>query len=389
MLAKLKHQNWLWLLLVFLVWHLILLLISVTADSFLTYTPSFPYAHYLLPLYQLPRWLYSWANFDGVHYLTIAENGYFGIGSIQAFFPVWPLLIKAFRFLVNNTIVAGLILNFIFGFFLLFSWQKLLTELFPKANAREIKIRTISLLLFPTSFYFAALYSESLFLLVIIWSFLLARRKKWYGSAILIGIASGLRVVGIFAAIIPIAMYLNQKRNDNWRKKIKMITVLSSFSSIGFVIYSTYLHFRFGDWLYFLHVQSEFGAGRQSELVTYFQSWWRSTKILWFARPINLKYYSYIQDWIAGTLGAWALWKAWISNIPKSLTIFSIAAFIVPTLTGSFSSMPRYILVLPSLLLVWSGLFQQKGWKLYLVASIATIVLAFNTLLFIQGFWVA
>src|SRR5207249_4677603 len=51
--------------------------------------------------------LYPWANFDGVHYLTIASIGYW-LGAVGRFFPFYPLLIYGISHLFYGTISFGL-----------------------------------------------------------------------------------------------------------------------------------------------------------------------------------------------------------------------------------------------------------------------------------------
>src|SRR4030042_3666725 len=84
---------WLCLIIVFFTLRGLTLLAAIIGSRLLVFKNSFPYADsVLLPYGQFLLW--SWANFDGVHYLLLAEKGY-AFGLTQAFFPVYPLLIKA------------------------------------------------------------------------------------------------------------------------------------------------------------------------------------------------------------------------------------------------------------------------------------------------------
>ena len=171
---------------VFLAWRISLLVLGLLAPKFLPYEYSFPYWDTLLQLSGNPAWIYSWANFDGVHYLTIVEHGYVGTGLIQAFFPLYPILLKLLSYLVTNHIISGLIISniFLYGFVLV--WFKLLSLEFDR------KIAWLSLfafLSFPTSFFAGGLYTESLFLFLAAASFLAAKQKKW--ARIGLGITSG------------------------------------------------------------------------------------------------------------------------------------------------------------------------------------------------------
>ncbi len=102
-------------ILYFFIWRFISLLLGYIAQFVLVYKPSFPYAYELLPKYGLPQWVYSWGNFDGVHYLTIIEKGYIGTGLIQAFFPLYPMVVRLVNSIIGNTLLSGLIVSTFFA----------------------------------------------------------------------------------------------------------------------------------------------------------------------------------------------------------------------------------------------------------------------------------
>ncbi len=76
--------------------------------------------------------------------------------------------------------------------------------------------------------------------------------------------------------------------------------------------------------------------------------------------------------------------KRWYSYL-----IFMVLAFIAPTLTGTFSSLPRYALVLfPSFILL--SLWAEKyRWIKILYPLLAIPLLIFCLILFTRGYWVA
>src|SRR5690606_22803218 len=91
-------------------WRFLITLISGLTIFLLPYRPTFPYSDEILkPLGE--RWLTTWAHFDGVHYLTIIEHGYTSHGLIQAFFPVYPYLVKFYSFGVINPIAVGILVS--------------------------------------------------------------------------------------------------------------------------------------------------------------------------------------------------------------------------------------------------------------------------------------
>ena len=256
-----KRKEFLKIFIIFLCSTIYIALISFFASKVLDYDPSFPYATQKLPGYDLPQFLYSFANFDGVHYLTIAEKGYLGTALIPAFFPLYPLLISFFNQIIHNQLLTGLILSQIFSLTTLLTFYYLL-----KIDHKEKTALMTTLLfsVFLSSFYLKALYNEGLFLTLVFLSLIAAKKDKNL-LAVLFGIlASATRIVGIFIVPSLIILDWTKTKKLNWKK-----IILFSFSSLGLLAYMFYLQKTFGDPLYFFHVQNEFGASRQTSLVLF------------------------------------------------------------------------------------------------------------------------
>lgn len=367
-----------------LLWRIALLGVAAQADQLVNYDPSFPYAQDLLASTKLPRWLYSWGNFDGVHYLTIINKGYVGIGFIQAFFPVFPLIVK----LLGSSLVAGLALNLVLLGGVLWLLY-LLANL--DLNEQQARWSLVALLLFPTSFFLGAFYSETLFLLLVLGGFYLARKKQWLAASLAAALASGTRVVGIFLwPALIYELWLQTKPQSLaifWQTSRKELLTLT-LAATGLIGYMVYLWQVFADPLYFFHVQSEFGAGRQESIILFPQVIWRYIKILWTTRPFDWKYFSYVQDLVL-SLGALTALSGWYKKIRPSYLLFALLAFFLPTLTGTLSSMPRYILVIFPLFLLAGELMAKKSlWRAFVLTA-GLILLIINTILFVQGYWVA
>jgi len=165
-------------------------------------------------------YLWSWANFDGEHYLSIAYQGYLPL--TYFFFPVYPLLIRLIAEVFNQNFLtyamSGLFISHLAFFIGLIGLIRLIEVDYKKEIAYPA---IILLLLFPTSFYFGSVYTESLFLALTVWSFYFARKKRWVWAGLLGAISTATRIVGL--ALIPalIAELWLQKRND---KKMELLT---------------------------------------------------------------------------------------------------------------------------------------------------------------------
>ncbi len=380
-------------------WRVALLIVAFVAPFILPFKPSFPLTELLQDL-AIPHWLSAWANFDGVHYLTLISRGYLAVGYVQAFFPIWPLILMPIWWVSSDltwVVLVGQLVALSCFAGALFLYRYLLART-DKIKSQPFKWLVVLLLLFPTSFHFAALYSESLFLLLVLGVFICAFHKKWWWAGILAGIASGTRVVGIFlvpALLIELAAQsqLWQSRNLSPTSLLAWIRAhvghLSAISLgvVGLLGYSIFLWWYFADPLYFFHVQSEFGGGRQESLVLFPQVVWRYLKILTTV-PLDLRYLIYLQEFLAG-VGGLVILLLGFRKVRLSLWFFSLMAVLLPTLTGTFSSMPRYILVAPAIFLIINAWLANHP-KLRIVwLIISTLLLLCNAVLFIQGYWVA
>lgn len=363
------------LLLLWSSWKVYLTVCAALAGVFLEYKPSFAYAK-MAELIEIPFWIKRFANFDGFHYAWVAEKGYKGIGLATAYFPLYPLfgryaapVTQPFLFattrVIQGIVLCLLIVSAIASFLVLVSLARYLRDRYDQAFILKVLLVLVT---FPTSFIFHAAYNESLFLLFALLSFWTFRRTQLWLTAFFIACASATRLVGVF--LIPaFALHLLweeffrqwQRRNDKQSSTIQRalrsllptlqkhfvhVAVLS-LGITGLLSYMFYLWRDFQDPLYFFHVQSEFGAGRQESLVLFPQVVWRYLKILATARPFDLKYFAYVQEFFftlsAGAALVWGIIKRKALKLEISELAFSVCAFILPTLTGTFSSMPRYI----------------------------------------------
>jgi hypothetical protein len=127
-----------------------------------------------------------WQNWDGQWFLRIAHLGYYPDDASTAFLPLYPSLISAFAPLFGgDTLVSGCVVSWLaFAAALSVLWPLLRDEL-----GDEVALLSLVLLVtFPTAFYFHAVYTESVFLLLVAVA-LLAARRGWF-------IAAGIAALG-------------------------------------------------------------------------------------------------------------------------------------------------------------------------------------------------
>ena len=155
----------------FVIWQLALLLIASMSLKFLPLRGTFVGEG--TTVYNTNPLLYSRANFDGFHYVRIAQRGY-GYAQ-EAFFPLYPNLIRFFTTYLKNHVVSGLLISNLSFIVALIFLVRIIKLDFSYLKAPAV---IAILLLFPTSLYFGSVYTESLFFAFITGAFYFARTKR-------------------------------------------------------------------------------------------------------------------------------------------------------------------------------------------------------------------
>lgn len=327
------------------------------------------------------------ANFDGVYYLTISQYWYRGLD--QAFFPLYPITIWIFtNIFVVNPSAAGTAVSILSLFLLLLCFYKLLVVDKFKKSPFWVIILFIS---FPTSFFLVNIYTESLFILLILLSFYLARTKHRLASSIVAAFASGTRVVGIFLLPALFLEFYTQMRED--KKKINVRSFVSYFSPLifvplGLLSYMGFLWYKYSDPLLFVHIQPAFGAGRSGgEIILLPQVLYRYLKIFLSVPFASMTFFISFLEITSLIAGIIILFLAYKNKIRKSYIVFSFLVLIFPTLSGTLSSLPRYILA-SFAVFIFLGQINSRTVKILLIIF-GFILQAILTVLFLQGYFVS
>lgn len=325
-----KHIKEFWennkfVILAFLIWRISLFLVE-RVGYLLPFKRSFPYLSEILENSSLPRIIWQLANFDGVHYLYLAQRGYAADG-LHVFFPVYPIFIKLASFVIGNYIIAGLLVSNLCIFLSCLLLYKLVLPKFGKSIARW---SILFLLTFPSAFFFGSLYTESIFLLFILGSFYFSGLS----SGIFSFLAGGTRLVG---SALVVVMGFGKK---NW------FLIGAGFGLLSYIIFLGAIYHRP---MAFIESQVAFKNARASSLttlVTPVQVTWRYLKIFETANPTNFDFWLAILEFISFYFGIGVLVILGMKKkLPLPWIIFSLVAILMPTFSGTFASMPRYLLV--------------------------------------------
>lgn len=198
-----------------------------------------------------------WTHWDGEHYALLASEGYLNLPHevSPAFFPLYSLLVRSAAELFGGPLSTqvlglwGVLLSLAFFPVGLYFVYKIAENGWGTGVARST---VLLLAFFPTSFFFNAAYTESLFLALSAGSLWAAQvRKDLLLACLLAGLAAATRNVGVFL-LVPLALaWFADRQRYRWR--VACLVLVPS----GLAAYAAYLWWRFGDPLLFYTAQRE------------------------------------------------------------------------------------------------------------------------------------
>jgi hypothetical protein len=359
----------------------------------------------------------AWERADGLWFLRIADGGYGATDGSAAFFPLYPIAIRAVSFmLAGHPLPAALLvsnLSFLGALIVLYRLTK------RELSVPVARTTVLVLALFPTSFFFFAPLSESLFLLLAVASFAAARSRRWVVAGVLGALAAATRIVGIVMVAALAAEAVHQflearrgrwtdgallhgsdtgdavasgprhgrsSRNDGGVGRLAGTLACSVLPVAGLVGYMAYWAARTGDWLAPLHAE---------------QRWQRVSTPPWetigsatreaFASPGSYPGGYQFVDWLVVIPCVMAAgYVAWAFR--PGYSVYTWAGLLAP-LTLIFPpralmSDPRF--VLPLFPIFWAGAVLIERGKLPRTAVLALSAagLALLTSLFVSGYYI-
>jgi Gpi18-like mannosyltransferase len=198
--------------------------------------------------------------YDSYNYAQIAMEGY-AENRLTAFFPLYPLIVREVTSVTGIDVYwVGFLLS---NFFFIGSLWLLYMIMETKGLGERVRLLTLSaLVFFPSSYFFSAFYTESLFLFLALLAFRFWDNEKRGAAYFIGGLAALSRIVGVW---IPLAFFVERLI----RRKLDVIDcAFALMSSLMFFSYPVYLWLTKGDPLLFLKVMAP-DYGRYSTIPFY------------------------------------------------------------------------------------------------------------------------
>jgi len=371
---------------VFLSWRIIIFLLAIPAffllplhSGFTTLSPTKYFAN-IFPM---------WANFNGTDFLTMAAHGHVipgNLGSLYSFAPLYPWLINTLNLVVHNFLASGLLIsNLAFCLALYFLYR-----LF-RLDYKEVisKLAIFLILIFPTAFFFGSVYAESVFFLFSILSFYFARKHHFLLAGIFAVLTTLTNIFGIFLwPALALEFYLA------YGKKINQTFFLElTWFTLPFLTLVSYLRlqfFRTGVSIISVFTQAIVGPSQvTNKIVLIYQVFFRYAKMFILMKHTDPLFITVSLELLVG-LGFLVLLIFSLKKIRPSYWLYCLPLYFLPTLTGTFSGLPRFVLILFPLfgyLAVFLDRCHPYLRYLYFLVSFILSFLAIS--LFTRGYFIA
>jgi hypothetical protein len=292
-------------------------------------------------------WLNIWGIWDSGWYVHIAQTGYVDKGTI-AFFPLYPLLMRLLGTIIGSPYIAGVIIS---NVCLLVACFFLYRLVMLDSGDKDVPLNSVKyLLLYPTAFVLSGVFTESLFLALLIMAFYYGKKNKWAVTGLLGFFLAITRLIGVFM-VLPLGYeYLKSKGFKLANTRIDVLYLL--LIPVGLFIFMAYNYYLTGDPVAFIHVES---------------NWDR-----YVSNPIYNLYEGLIQFKINAFIALFvlAILTIFYKEIGFSYWLTGIIAVGIP-LTTSIAGMHRYTLVIFPLYIILARLSKNRNFDQF-----TTIVLA-------------
>jgi len=354
-------------------------------------------------IYLLEPFMNRQVAWDSEYYVGIAVGGYDDpeAGAVRSpntgrlviknysFFPFYPYVMKVFAWPLGllglNPIAAASLAGVIVSVLGTAAGLMALYDLTRPYFDEESSLRAaFYALIFPTSFFFAMVFTEGLFIGLAFWAIALAKRKNWLFAGLLGLFAAWTRAHGAALALPFIVTWLMQIK---WRQPLKpQLTwkwfVQGALTLLPLVGYALWRYSELGEGWAELQ-RFYFGRGLMT-IENSIEAW----KNAYFYAMYQGKGAGLIYIWIdVGAIALAFIASLWLLRRDLPLALFSLAVVLLSVFSGSTNSMARYMLIAPALYIFLAQLGKNKTFdRTWTVASL--LLMGMEALLFAVDFWV-
>ena len=317
-----------------------------------------------------------------------------GISKSYAFFPFYPMVIRLMSFPLSllgmnpiaTATLAGVLVSMLGTLAAMFALYELaLPELGEDGALRSV----FYLLIFPSSFFFAEIYTEGLFIGLAFSSLMLLRRGRFGWAIFFAVLATFTRAVGV-ALSIPIFMAwlrtsewmeLDMEWRQLYYRGIPWKIVFNALAAVAPIL--AFFLWRVSYYgMAFSRVEEEFFGRGLLSLGVSFITWSEGFKAMFGSNPNAAAYY--MVEWLGIIVGV----SACIAGFKRhpELAIFGVLVVFLSLTSGPAQGMYRYVLAAPPVFLFLSRLGKNpifdRTWTL-----LSTLLMGIMCAMFMFDMW--
>lgn len=353
-------------------------------------------------IYLLEPFLNRQVAWDSEYYVGIAVGGYNDpeAGTVTnqdsgeeviknySFFPLYPYLMRVvaypLKLLGLNPIATASLAGVVVALLGTLAGMVALWHLTQEHFGEESAFRSVFyLLVFPSGFFLAQVYTEGLFIGLSFWCLLLAKRRQWLWAALLGVLAAWTRAHGAALALPLGIVWLTQ---FDWKADLRKQLDRGKLGSLLAVLLPLAA--------YLVWHASALGRG------------WDELQAILFGRGL-LVWQRSIGDWQRAafyalhmskvglvyfgievlTIAVSVLAALWLLRRDPMLAAYSLAVILLSVFSGSAQSMARYVLVAPATFVALGRWGAAKPFdRTWTLAS--CLLMGMSVMLFSYDFWV-
>ena len=347
----------------------------------------------VIPPFRGWRWLQGWAQWDSGWYSAIAQGGYGYIPGRQstiAFFPAYPLLMRAVALMVGNTYVAGIVVTLASGAAavrLFFGW--LSTRMTPPHAWAALSL----MLLYPYAFFlYGAVYPTAFFVMTLLGAFVLLEHDHPWLAGMVGALATAARPTGV-VLVVALAVRAVERRREldgepagPGRNRPIWWDAGVLLSGLGVAAFCLYQWRRFGDPFAFVTVQEAWG--QESGVRTWLKLRFFEDLATLPDRKL-LASLSYLAH-PALTVGALALVPKVFRRFGYGYGTYTLLIILLPALsTENFFGMGRYLLAAFPCFAVAGELLAERPRLAKVVYPVTALALVSLTVAYSQGHYLS
>ena len=195
-----------------------------------------------------------WVRWDAGWYEQIALREYDYSATNQsaaAYFPLYPLAMRAVMLTGTNVFVAGIALTFVFGAGAVVMFSRWAVLMNPEVSS----LATWMLVLWPFAFYIVgAVYSDALFLLCVTSAFFSLEQGRVGWATFFGALATATRPIAPAVVLGLLVRHLELRRRAGLPIRVRDFLPLAS--ATGLICFMAFLWWRFGDPIGFVTTQA-------------------------------------------------------------------------------------------------------------------------------------